>query len=102
VSELSKKIVPFRSQGVSADRLIVTMNAGEMRELIRQEVQAAGLNGVQADEWVDIKTAAKLMSVSAEWIYHNRKTLPFASKVGRRLLRFSRNGLQKWMESKKA
>jgi predicted DNA-binding transcriptional regulator AlpA len=82
--------------------MLVTMNDQELRSLIRQEVQAVGRNGLEPDEWVDVETAARIMGVSPEWIYHNRKSLPFASKIGPRLLRFSRNGLQKWMESKRA
>jgi hypothetical protein len=86
----------------AAEAALKEMSAGELRELIRQEVRiSSGQNDVEGDEWVDIDTAAKLMSVSAQWLYHNRKNLPFVSKIGRRLLRFSRNGLQKWMESKK-
>jgi predicted DNA-binding transcriptional regulator AlpA len=98
------KIIPLRKAEARSDdkTMIVTMSAGELRELIRQEVQAIGRNSVEEDEWIDIEKAAKLMSVSPEWLYHNRKNLPFASKIGRRLLRFSRNGLQRWMQSRKA
>jgi predicted DNA-binding transcriptional regulator AlpA len=103
MSSPEKKVIPLRTtDGQDDKRLIVTMNVGELRQLVRQEVQAvSGGGALQTDEWVDIETAAKLMGVSPEWIYHNRKTLPFASKIGRRLLRFSRVGLQQWMESKK-
>jgi len=96
------KVTSIRPEHSPTPKLLVTMTDQELREIIREEIQATGRNGAEADEWVDIETAAKLMSVSAEWIYHHRKTLPFASKIGHRLLRFSRNGLQKWMESKKA
>ena len=98
------KIIPLRKAEARLDdkTMIVTMSAGELRELIRQEVREIERNSVEADEWVDIETAARLMSVSPEWLYHNRKALPFASKIGRRLLRFSRNGLQRWMQSRKA
>jgi predicted DNA-binding transcriptional regulator AlpA len=96
-----RKIIPLRSTDVQDDKLIVTMSVGELRQLVRQEVQALSGGAAQTEEWVDIEAAAKLMGVSPEWIYHNRKTLPFASKIGRRLLRFSRVGLQQWMESKK-
>ena len=99
------KIVPLRKAEARPDdkALIVTTSVGEMRELIRQEVQST-LRCVESDpdEWLDIETAAKIMGVTAEWIYRNRKTLPFASKIGRRLLRFSRNGFKKWMEARKA
>lgn len=98
------KIIPLRKADARLDdkTMIVTMSAGELRELIRQEVQAIGRNNVEEDTWIDIEKAANLISVSPEWLYRNSKTLPFASKIGHRLLRFSRNGLQRWMESRKA
>jgi predicted DNA-binding transcriptional regulator AlpA len=96
-----RKIIPLK-KAEPDDKMIVTMTAAELRAIIRQEVRTAEGNGAETDEWVDIDAAAKIMGVSSEWIYHNRKRLPFASKIGRRLLRFSRNGLQRWMESKKA
>jgi predicted DNA-binding transcriptional regulator AlpA len=101
MSESSKKVIQLKPESAPA-RMLVTLSVGELREMIRQELQAIERTGAEADEWVDIKMAAKLMGVSPEWLYHNRKTLPFVSKIGPRLLRFSRNGLQKWMASRKA
>lgn len=98
------KIVPLRKAEARPNdkAMVVTMSVGELRELIRQEVQTTVRTGGQEpDEWLDLEAAAKIMGVSAQWIYHNRKALPFASKIGRRLLRFSRNGMQRWMESRK-
>jgi predicted DNA-binding transcriptional regulator AlpA len=50
---------------------------------------------------LDPEEAAKLLSVSEDWLYHNAKKLPFTRKLGPRLLRFSYHGMIKWMESKK-
>jgi predicted DNA-binding transcriptional regulator AlpA len=97
------KIVPLRKTATPADdKLVVTLSAGELRDLIRQEVRATEARALEPDKWLDAAAAAKLLSVSEEWLYHNAKKLPFASKIGHRLLRFSQNGLQKWMESKRA
>jgi predicted DNA-binding transcriptional regulator AlpA len=101
MSEASK-IIPLKKGEQPDNKMLVTITVAELRAIIRQEIHATGRNDLKADEWVDIETAAKLMAVSVEWIYHNARSLPFASKIGRRLLRFSRNGLQKWMESRKA
>ena len=95
------KVVPISPElgpEKNGDEMIVTLHVAELREIIGQEIHAIGRNGLEADEWVDIETAAKLMGVSVEWIYHNARNLPFASKIGRRLLRFSRNGLQRQTE----
>jgi predicted DNA-binding transcriptional regulator AlpA len=98
MSDPSKKIIPLRA----GDKMIVQLSVGELRAIIREEVQVPSNGSAPPDEWVDVETAAKIMSVSSEWIYHNRKRLPFACKIGRKMLRFSLSGLQEWMRSKKA
>ena len=74
----------------------------QIREVVRQEIKAAS-NGMPAkgDRLLDPEDAAKLLSVSEDWLYHNAKKLPFTRKLGPRLLRFSYHGMIKWMESKK-
>ena len=72
----------------------------EIRRIVREEVKAAS-NGAKEEKLLDPAEAAKLLSVSEEWLYHHAKTLPFTRKLGPRLLRFSYQGMLKWMESKK-
>jgi hypothetical protein len=62
--------------------MIFTLRVAELREIIRQEIHAIGRNGLEADERVHIETAAKLMGVSVEWIYHNARNLPSRQKLG--------------------
>jgi predicted DNA-binding transcriptional regulator AlpA len=38
---------------------------------------------------------ARRLGVSKEWVYRNAQTLPFAVKIGRRVL-FSERGLERW------
>lgn len=72
-----------------------------IREGLKEEMTASGNRRAGPDRLVDIEQAAKMLAVSADWLYHNRKTLPFVRKLGRKMLRFSVNGMQKWMEAKK-
>jgi predicted DNA-binding transcriptional regulator AlpA len=74
----------------------------QIREVVREEIKAAS-NGtaVKGDRLLDPEEAAKLLSVSEDWLYHHAKKLPFTRKLGPRLLRFSYHGMIKWMESKK-
>jgi predicted DNA-binding transcriptional regulator AlpA len=74
----------------------------KIREIVREEIKAAS-NGMAAkgDRLLDPEEAAKLLSVSEDWLYHHAKKLPFTRKLGPRLLRFSYHGMIKWMESKK-
>jgi hypothetical protein len=80
------------------DRMIVQLSVAELRKLIAEEVKKATTSGGSRDHWVDIARAAEILTVSPDWIYHNVKKLPFAKKIGRRQLRFSVAGMQRWME----
>jgi predicted DNA-binding transcriptional regulator AlpA len=77
---------------------------GAIRQALRDELQAAGIqNGAaDSDRLMDAKEAALLLSVSEDWLYRNAKKLPFARKLGPKMLRFSAVGIQKYVSSKKA
>ena len=50
---------------------------------------------------LDAAEAAKMLSVSEDWLYRHAKKLPFTRKLGPKMLRFSRQGILKWAESRK-
>lgn len=51
---------------------------------------------------LSIKEAAEVLNVSADWLYRNAKKLPFTRKLGPKMLRFSNQGLQKYIASMRA
>jgi excisionase family DNA binding protein len=73
----------------------------QIRVVVREEIKAVNANGKSGDRLLDPEEAAKLLSVSEDWLYHQARKLPFTRKLGPRLLRFSYQGMMKWMESKK-
>lgn len=73
----------------------------QFRAIVREEIKAASNGNGKADRLLDPAEAAKLLSVSEDWLYHQAKRLPFTRKLGPRLLRFSEQGILKWMETKK-
>jgi excisionase family DNA binding protein len=73
----------------------------EIRKIIREEIRAANNGAAKGDRLLEPEEAAKLLSVSPDYLYHHARRLPFTRKLGPRLLRFSEQGLLKWMESKK-
>ena len=81
--------------------LIVTMTVGQLRELIRDEVQAARTSQDQGDRLLDVKETAKMVSMSEDWLYRQAKKLPFTRKLGPKMLRFSQQGIVKWMDTRK-
>jgi predicted DNA-binding transcriptional regulator AlpA len=76
--------------------LLVTLSVGQTRELIRQEVSQVSV-GIPQVRLLDIYEAAKLLSVSPDWLYRKSKTLPFTRKLGPKMLRFSYDGIIKWL-----
>ena len=73
----------------------------QIRTVVREEIKAANGAGGKTDKLLDPAAAAKLLSVSEDWLYHQAKRLPFTRKLGPRLLRFSEQGILKWIQSKK-
>ena len=75
---------------------------GWFRSLVREEVQLAlkNQNGHQGDRLLSIEEASKLLSVSPDWLYRHGSRLPFTRKLGSRVLRFSFQGLQKFLASR--
>ena len=83
--------------------LSVTLTVGQLKALVREEIEkAVGQNGhYQADRLLDAKEAAEILSVSEDWLYRRISKLPFTRRLGPKMLRFSFQGIQKWMATKK-
>ncbi len=54
------------------------------------------------DALLTVEEAAALLSVTPRWLYRHAKTLPFARKLSRKVLRFSRAGIARWLASQRA
>jgi excisionase family DNA binding protein len=52
------------------------------------------------DELLTTADAAKLLNVSEDWIYRRAGRLPFARRLSRKALRFSKTGLLKWRKAR--
>jgi len=52
------------------------------------------------DRLLTVAQVCEVLNVNEEWLYHNVKRLPFVRKVGG-MLRFSNNGLQRYIEASK-
>jgi len=51
------------------------------------------------DELLDVEETARRMNVSTNYLYHAHRTLPFARRVGRKLL-FSSRGLDSYLRKR--
>ena len=75
--------------------------AGVLEAIIHKAVKEA-LNGHREEDLLlDAEEAAKLMSVSEDWLYRHAKKLPFTRKLGPKMLRFSALGVQKYLATRK-
>lgn len=74
---------------------------GLLRAILREEIQALNARSDGQDRLMDAEEAAKMLSVSPDWIYRNAKKLPFTRKLGPKMLRFSSQGIHKWLATRK-
>ena len=73
-----------------------------LRTLIREEIQAVHQNGYhEGDRLLDAEEASKVLSVSPDWLYRHGSRLPFTRKLAPRVLRFSYQGIQKYLSTRK-
>jgi predicted DNA-binding transcriptional regulator AlpA len=74
----------------------------EIRRIIREEISSAGTKPQSSeDRLLTAEEAAQLLSVSPDWLYRNAKKLPFTRKLGPKMLRFSHQGMVKWLATRK-
>ncbi len=95
MSEANKNIIDDSS-------LVVTVTVGQLKEIIRQEIQKApNGNGHHNEDYsLGVADAAKMLKVSRDWLYKHHKTLPFTRKLGPKMLRFSSRGIQAYLKRK--
>lgn len=84
----------------TTSKMLVQLSTDELRAMVMEAVQAAIKASPRDDKLLTVEQVCEILSTSEEWLYHNAKKLPFVRKVGG-LLRFSSNGLQRFIESKR-
>jgi predicted DNA-binding transcriptional regulator AlpA len=78
-----------------------TLTVAQLREIVREEIRAARVHHQDPDRLLDAEEAAKMLSMSTDWLYRQAKKLPFTRKLGPKMLRFSHQGMVKWMATRK-
>jgi excisionase family DNA binding protein len=80
--------------------LVVQLTVEELSEILREALKDALKAAPRDDRLLTVEQVCEVLNVSEEWIYHHAKKLPFVRKLGG-MLRFSNNGLQRYIESTK-
>ena len=72
-----------------------------LRRILREEIVSLKADLSVEDRLLEAEQAAKLLSVSEDWLYRHAKLLPFTRKLGPKMLRFSALGIQKYLATKR-
>ena len=73
-----------------------------IREAVREEIQSfICRDEKESDRLLTAEEAARMLSVSPDWLYRNVRKLPFSRKLGPKMLRFSKLGIEKWIAVRK-
>lgn len=79
---------------------IVVLSPDELAAIVRAAVAEVQGGQAQGDHLVTAQEAAKILAVSADWVYRHAETLPFTKRVGEGSLRFSYQGIQRWLKTR--
>jgi predicted DNA-binding transcriptional regulator AlpA len=65
----------------------------ELKALLREVFEEMHVYQTD-DRLLDADEAAKLLSVSPDWLYRNSRKLPFVKRIHPKMIRFSYQGIQ--------
>ena len=82
--------------------MLVTLTVAQLREIVREEIEAMRNTQKEADRLLTVEEAAGMLSVSPDYLYRHATKFPFTRKVGPKMLRFSRQGIIKWTDTRKS
>lgn len=72
----------------------------QIRAVVREEIKAATNGNGHVDKLLTPDEAAEILGMSVKWLYRNARKLPFTRKLGRKTLRFSHLGIQKYLAAR--
>jgi|SRR5215475_8730587 len=97
-----KKIIRLTPEAVPPDRMLVLMNAAELRQLIDEIFEQklrARLPTVRAGGLLNAEQAAEFLGYSRDWVYKNWQKIG-GKKIGGRGVRFDAADLETWIKSR--
>ena len=75
--------------------------AAILEPIIQKAVDKAMNGHREEDRLMDAEEASRLLCVSEDWLYRHARRLPFSRKLGPKMLRFSYQGMQKYLATRK-
>lgn len=87
-------------------RMIVQLSVSELRQIVAEEVRAALQNSAvpmaEKDKLLTPEQAAEMLGQKVRWLYRHASRLPFTRRLSRKSLRFSENGLRRWVAARRS
>jgi len=68
---------------------------------LRIAVSDAPAQRTSSTDLLTVSEAAALLKVTARWLYRHAGKLPFTRRLSRKVLRFSRTGLERWIAARR-
>ncbi len=81
--------------------LLAEALAAILKPIVEGAVREALDGHRDEDRLLDAEEAARALCVSPDWLYRHAKRLPFSRKLGPKMLRFSYQGIQKYLATRK-
>lgn len=81
--------------------LLAEALAAILKPIVKEAVQEAMNGHRDEDHLLDTEEASRVLCVSPGWLYRHAKKLPFTRKLGPKMLRFSYQGIQKYLATRK-
>lgn len=81
--------------------LLAEALAAILKPIVTEAIYEAMNGHKEEDRLLDAEEAARVLCVSPDWLYRQAKKLPFTRKLGPKMLRFSSQGIQKYLATRK-
>jgi predicted DNA-binding transcriptional regulator AlpA len=107
VSALADLLQSLERRATEAEAIGATAPVASVYRALLAELAPFSGNGNGAkpsaspDTLLEAKEAARRLCVRPGWLYRHAATLPFAKRVGTRALRFSEQGISRWLSEQR-
>jgi predicted DNA-binding transcriptional regulator AlpA len=75
--------------------------AAIIKPIVEGAIKEAVSGNKEVDRLLNAEEASLLICVSKDWLYRHARQLPFTRKLGPKMLRFSYQGIQKYLANRK-
>ncbi len=87
---------------ISDNTLSVTLTVRQLKQIMADALATTTKQNENGEErLLDANEAAAVLGLSPDWLYRDAKKLPFTRKLGPKMLRFSHQGILKWLATRK-